>query len=55
MVVVSLTHEGHTTSILQSGQTRHWSAADRQRLRFEIKDMKGRWDQYDQKEVILVM
>lgn len=37
MVIVSLTQERHTTSILISSQSRHYSTADMQRLRFEMR------------------
>ena len=38
MVIVSLTQDGHTTSILISSQARHYSTAEMQRLRFETRD-----------------
>lgn len=44
--VVSLTQDGHTTSILQSGQAKCYSVADTQRLRSKARDdVTGRWDQ----------
>lgn len=46
MVVVSLTQDGHTISILQSGQAKCYSIADTQRLRSKARDdVTGRWDQ----------
>ena len=45
-----LVQEGHTTTVLQSSQARHYSVADTQRLRSETRDdMAGRWDKYHQK------
>lgn len=37
MVVLSLTQEGHTTSIPHSKQAEHYLVADMQKLRYQIR------------------
>jgi hypothetical protein len=59
MVVVSLTLEGHTTSILQSSQSEYCLVFNIQRLRSEATDvmtiMTEKWDRYYIRGVILKM
>lgn len=44
--MVSVTQEGHSTNILQSGQAECYSGSDMQRLRSETRGVvTGRWDQ----------
>lgn len=49
-VAVSLTQEGHITSILQSSQAKCYSIGDAQRLKSETGDgVRVTWDQHHQK------
>lgn len=51
-----MTSEGHTSSILQSGQYQYYSIADMQRLRSETRDgVARRWGSILSRRVILEM